>query len=192
MSPLKLAIIIGSTRKGRFGPVPANWFAEHARRHGGFDVDVVDLLDCSLPVDIGHHGDDDEHPAVAALGQRLKKADAFVVVTPEYNHSFPAPLKAAIDYYNAEWNAKPVGFVSYGGMVGGQRAVEQLRQVFPEVHAITVRDTISFVNYWTLFDEDGNPKDAEGTSAAAKQLLDQLTWWGNALRTARNDTPYQP
>lgn len=191
MSPLNLAIIIGSTRKGRFGPVPANWFAEQARAHGGFEVDVVDLLDCSLPVDIGHHGED-EHPAVSTLGGRLKNADAFVVVTPEYNHSFPAPLKAAIDYYNAEWNAKPVGFVSYGGMVGGQRAVEQLRQIFPEVHAMTVRDTISFVNYWTLFDEDGNPKDAEGTAAAAKKLLDQLLWWGNTLRTARNDTPYQP
>lgn len=188
---LNLAVIIGSTRKGRFGPVPANWFAQQAAEHGDFTVDVVDLLECALPVDIGQH-EEESHPAVTELGARLSKADAFVVVTPEYNHSFPAPLKAAIDYYGTEWNAKPVGFVSYGGMVGGQRAVEQLRQVFPEVHAMTVRDTISFVNFWTLFDEDGRPKDVEGTGLAAKKLLDQLSWWGQTLRTARTHTPYMP
>jgi NAD(P)H-dependent FMN reductase len=189
-TPLRLAVIIGSTRRGRFGPVPANWIAERARRHGGFDVDVVDLLDDRLPVDIGHH-DEDVHPSVAALSPRLRAADAFIVVTPEYNHSFPAPLKAAIDYYQQEWHAKPVGFVSYGGMAGGQRAVEQLRQIFPEVHALTVRNTISFVNFWELFDEDGQPKDAHSCDGAAKGMLDQIAWWAAALRTARDAVAYQ-
>ncbi|GAA4918364.1 NAD(P)H-dependent FMN reductase [Stackebrandtia albiflava] len=190
--PLKLAVIIGSTRKGRFGPVPANWIAERARAHGDYEVDVIDLMELRLPVDIGHHEEgEDDYPVVVELGRRLAAADAFVVVTPEYNHSYPAPLKAAIDYYNDEWNAKPVGFVSYGGMVGGQRAVEHLRQVFPEVHAVTVRDTIALVNYWGLCDESGALRESVEADAAAKKLLDQLAWWGRSLRDARNRTPYR-
>ncbi|MEV0643990.1 NAD(P)H-dependent oxidoreductase [Phytomonospora sp. NPDC050363] len=185
---LKLAVIIGSTREGRFGPVPAEWIAEEARRYGGFDVDVVDLLDCELPAHIT--GDSDDHPNVRSLSARLHAADAFVVVTPEYNHSYPAGLKAAIDHYQAEWHTKPVGFVSYGGMVGGQRAVEHLRQIFPEVHALTVRDTIGLVNYWTLLGPDGRFAEPEALAGAAKGMLGQLTWWGRALRTARLETAY--
>src|SRR5690606_11445979 len=177
---LKLAVIIGSTRKGRFGPVPANWFAGRARDHGDFDVDVIDLAETDLPVHMHH----DDHPHVSAVSQRLHAADAFVIVTPEYNHSFPAPLKAAIDWYQDEWHAKPVGFVSYGGMVGGQRAVEQLRQIFPEVHALTIRNTINFVNFWDRFDDAGRPRDADAVNKAAVELLDQLGWWAAALKQA--------
>jgi NAD(P)H-dependent FMN reductase len=83
-------------------------------------------------------------PEVASITLRLANADAFVVVTPKYNHNFPAPLKNAIDWRYNKWRAKPVGFVSYGGMGGGLRAVEQLRQVFAELHAVTVRDAVNF------------------------------------------------
>lgn len=183
---LNLAIIIGSTRAGRFGPVPANWFADRAREHGDYTVDVIDLKETPLPV----HLDVDGHPHVSAVSQRLHDADAFVIVTPEYNHSFPGPLKAAIDLYKHEWYAKPVGFVSYGGMVGGQRAVEQLRQIFPEVHALTIRDTINFVNFWDKFDDAGQPIDLDATNKAAAGLLDQLGWWATALKQARQTTPY--
>jgi len=190
-TPLRLAVIIGSTREGRFGPVPAAWIAERARRHGGYDVDVVDLADSDLPRNLGGFGESPHpHDHVRTLSERLDRADAFVVVTPEYNHSFPAPLKAAIDYFQLEWHAKPIGFVSYGGVAGGQRAVEQLRQVFCETHSMTVRNTIAFARYWELFDDNGEPFDSHSADSAATTMLDQIAWWGSVLRTARADTPY--
>ncbi|WP_314175025.1 NADPH-dependent FMN reductase [Streptomyces winkii] len=193
--PLRLAVIVGSVREGRFGPVVSRWFAQEARTYGDFEVDVIDLAEAEheLPVAFPEFGAP-LPPAVQAvrsgLSERLHAADAFVIVTPEYNHSFPAPLKNTIDWFREEWQAKPAGFVSYGGMAGGQRAVEHLRPVFAELHAVTVRETLSFHMAWERFDEDGRPRDEEGSSAAAKGMLRQLHWWGTALREARAKSPY--
>ncbi|QUH01123.1 NAD(P)H-dependent oxidoreductase [Saccharopolyspora erythraea] len=183
---LRLAVIVGSTREGRFAETVSAWFAEQAHTHNDMDVDVIDLADAGLPA---------VHPAEATpplqdFAARLDAADAFVIVTPEYNHGYPASLKFAIDSAYREWNAKPVGFVSYGGISGGLRAVEQLRQIFAELHAVTVRDTVSFHGVWGQFGEDGNPVDAEGVNQAAKKMLDQLVWWGRATRDARTHRPY--
>lgn len=186
---LRLAVIVASTREGRFGPVVAAWFVDRARRHGGFDVDVIDLAEIDLPATLTAFGAP-QPAAVDALAPRLAAADAFVVVTPEYNHSYPASIKIAIDWYRDEWRAKPVGFVSYGGLAGGLRAVEHLRTVFAEVHATTVRDTVSFHGCWDKFDESGSPVDPQGCDSAAKTVLDQLGWWGRALREARERVPY--
>ena len=196
-APLRLAVIVGSVREGRFGPVVADWFAGEARAHGTFDVDVLDLAEAEhvLPVafpDFSAPVPDDVARVRSGLAERLDAADAFVIVTPEYNHSFPAALKNTIDWFHGEWQAKPVGFVSYGGMSGGLRAVEQLRQVFPELHAVTVRDSLSFHSAWERFDGAGRPHDAEGSAAAAKGMLGQLEWWGTALRQARGSAPYGP
>ncbi|MFI0486540.1 NADPH-dependent FMN reductase [Actinomadura sp. 9N215] len=120
----------------------------------------------------------------------LDAADAFVVVTCEYNHSFPGTLKNLIDTHFYEWRAKPVAFVSYGGLAGRLRSVEHLRTVFAELHAVTVRDTVSFHHPWNWFGNDGQPENAEDAAAAAKGMLDQLTWWGRALRDARSVRPY--
>ncbi|RAJ66900.1 NAD(P)H-dependent FMN reductase [Streptomyces sp. Amel2xB2] len=193
--PLRLAVIVGSVREGRFGPVVAHWFAEEARTYGEFEVDVLDLAraEHELPVAFPEFGaplPDAVRETHRALSERLAAADAFVIVTPEYNHSYPAPLKNTIDWFREEWQAKPAGFVSYGGMAGGQRAVEHLRPVFAELHAVTVRETLSFHMAWERFDEDGVPHDREGTSAAAKGMLRQLRWWGGALREARAKSPY--
>src|SRR5690606_5287867 len=106
----------------------------------------------------------------------------------EYNHGYPAALKLAIDWLRDEWRAKPVGFVAYGGISGGLRAVEQLRLVFAELHAMTVRDVVSFHNAWDLFDAAGMPRDPEGCAAAARGMLDQLAWWARALHDARGQT----
>ena len=194
-SPLRLAVIVGSVREGRFGPVVADWFAGEARDYGTFDVDVLDLAEAEhvLPVafpDFSVPMPDDIARVRGGLAERLDAADAFVIVTPEYNHSFPAALKNTIDWFHGEWQAKPVGFVSYGGMSGGLRAVEQLRQVFPELHAVTVRDSLSFHSAWERFDGEGRPHDPEGSAAAAKGMLGQLEWWGAALRQAREAAPY--
>ncbi|WP_033438473.1 NADPH-dependent FMN reductase [Saccharothrix sp. NRRL B-16314] len=186
---IKLAIIVGSTRKGRFAPVVANWFADRAKQRADLSVDVLDLDDLDLP-DRLHGFGEERAPEVALVSPRLAGADAFVVITPEYNHSFPAPLKSAIDWHFTEWQAKPVGFVSYGGVGGGLRAVEQLRQVFAELHAVTVRDGVSFHGAWERFDAEGNPVDADGADKAATTLLDQLVWWGTALQEARAKRPY--
>ena len=184
---LHVAVIIGSTRRGRFAPTVAKWFASHAGRRQDMAVDVIDLAEAQFPAVLG----DNPGSEVMAVSQQLAAADAFVIVTPEYNHSFPAPLKNAIDWHSREWHAKPVAFVSYGGRAGGLRAVEQLRQVFAELHAVSVRDTVSFHDVWTQFDSDGWPTSPDGCEAAAKSMLDQLTWWGYALREARAKCPYR-
>ncbi|MFI9723690.1 NADPH-dependent FMN reductase [Streptomyces sp. NPDC052396] len=190
-SRLKLAVIIGSVREGRFGPTAANWFAGEARRRDDIEVDLVDLAEVHLGQEAPSMSPSPE--ALAALGQltpRLAAADAFVVVTAEYNHSYPAALKNAIDWHNTQFHAKPVAFVSYGGLAGGLRAVEHLRQVFAELHAVTTRDTVSFHGTWEHFESDGRLKNPEGPNTAAKKLLDQVTWWARVLREARAKDPY--
>jgi NAD(P)H-dependent FMN reductase len=190
---LRIAVIVGSVREGRFGPTVANWFAGQAAGRTDMSADVVDLAGLRLPLEMPPFGSAPTPEAARALGEltpRLAAADAFVVVTPEYNHSFPASLKNAVDWHNKEWRAKPVGFVSYGGVSGGLRAVEQLRLVFAELHAVTVRDTVSFHGAWSQFDDHGDPTSPEGCNGAAKTMLDQLAWWAWALREARASHPY--
>ncbi|WP_433331174.1 NADPH-dependent FMN reductase [Spirillospora sp. CA-294931] len=183
--PLRVAIIVGSTREGRFGPVVADWFTGQAKGHAGVDIDVIDLAETDLPYVLGHGTDD-----LDSVRARLSEADAFVVITPEYNHSYPASLKNVIDHHFFEWRAKPVAFVSYGGLSGGLRAVEHLRAVFAELHAVSIRDTVSFHGAGDAFHENGDPKEPDGCNAAAASLLDQLTWWARALREARTKIPY--
>jgi NAD(P)H-dependent FMN reductase len=99
-------------------------------------------------------------------------------------------LKNAIDWHGPQFHAKPVAFVSYGGMSGGLRAVEHLRLVFAELHAVTTRDTVSFHGAWQQFDQQGELKEPEAAAAAAKTMLDQLIWWARALRDAKAARPY--
>jgi len=187
---IRLAVIIGSIRAGRFGPTVAAWFTREANRDERFDIDVIDLAEANLPAVITSELAPDEAVAIGAVTPRLDAADAFVIVTPEYNHSFPAALKNAIDWHFVQWQAKPVAFVSYGGLAGGLRAVEHLRQIFCELHAVTVRDTISFHGGAYEFNENGEPKDVEGSATAAKVMLEKLSWWAIALRDARAKVPY--
>ena len=190
----KLVIIIGSVREGRFGPVVASWVAEQATAHGAFDVEIADLADYEIPLTLPaappkFAGADYPRPAgMAALSSRLDEADAFILVTPEYNHSYPASLKAAIDWHFTHWTAKPVAFVSYGGAAGGRHAVLHLENVLTELHAVTIRDGLTFPNYFTSW-QDGRPQDPEA-AGYAKTLLDQLAWWAATLHTARDATPY--
>jgi NAD(P)H-dependent FMN reductase len=133
-------LIYGSTRKGRFCDTVARWAASQIVADSRFLLEIVDP-----GVDNGT--DSLTKPGSEAIGSPqavIERADAVVVVTPEYNHGYPAPLKALIDSTGLQWHAKPVAFVSYGGVSGGLRAVEQLRQVFAELHAVTVRDAVSF------------------------------------------------
>jgi NAD(P)H-dependent FMN reductase len=183
---IKVALIYGSTRKGRFCDKVAGWAAQEIARHKGFSLEVIDPAVDSLP----SHSDDDPVQGSRSLWQRVAAADAFIVVTPEYNHGYPAPLKGLIDSIGAEWHAKPVAFVSYGGASGGLRAVEQLRLVFAELHTVTIRDAVSFAGAWEQFDESGKLLEPERHRRAMTTLLERLRWWAIALRTARNAVPY--
>jgi NAD(P)H-dependent FMN reductase len=184
---LHVAIIVGSTREGRFGGTVAEWFVEHARRRRDMVLDVIDLVDNPMPWELSMT----PTAEISSFRSRIGTADAFVVITPEYNHSFPSALKSAIDNVREEWEAKPVAFVSYGGVSGGLRAVEHLRQVFGELHAVAIRDSVSFHSAWDQFDDTGAAVDAVGCGGAAKTMLDRLAWWALALRTAREAVPYE-
>ncbi|MQA11319.1 MAG: NADPH-dependent oxidoreductase [Pseudonocardiaceae bacterium] len=181
---LRVVVIIGSTREGRLGDTIGDWFVEQARRRADIDPSTVDLAGFDFPA---------SYPLVASDGmldfvQRIERADGFVVVTPEYNRSFPASLKQAIDYAYDEWHAKPVGFVSYGCRSTGLYAVEQLRAVFTELHVVTMRDSVSFNLLDGDVDDTGAPLEAATRGRlgqAVNTMLDQLVWWGRALRAAR-------
>ncbi|SUE30671.1 oxidoreductase [Nocardia farcinica] len=182
-TPLRLEVIVASVRPERFAPVVADWFLRTVRARPEFDTGVIDLLDTPLPVDLT------ENSEVAAFRARLAAADAFVAVTSEYNHGYPASLKTAFDSAKHEWRAKPIGFVSYGGLSGGLRAVEQLRQVVAEIHMVSVRETVSFHQAKRRFDADGHTADGAAVDAAGR-MIGQLAWWARVLRDARRADPY--
>jgi NAD(P)H-dependent FMN reductase len=188
---LRLAVLTTCGNDSRSGPLVAQWFVREAEQYGGYEVDVIDLAQAELPVLITRPPSPEAELRLASVTPRLAAADAFVIVTPEYNRAYPAVLKGAIDWHVAEWRAKPIGFVSYGGRSGGLRAIEQLRLVFAELHAVTLRDSVNFIDVWDQFGPDGLPKDGPGCSGAAKVMLDQLQWWATSLREARLNRPYR-
>jgi NAD(P)H-dependent FMN reductase len=174
---LRVGVIYGSTRPGRFCDTIAHWTTRQLAQAGGFET--IDIDPASLP-------------GAPELRSRIEGCDGFVVVTPEYNHGYPAPLKQLIDSFGPEWHAKPVGFVSYGGISGGLRAVEQLRQVFAELHAVSIRDSVSFAGAWEHFDTEGVLRHPERAERSVAAMLARLRWWAKALREARAATPYAP
>ncbi|WP_437800660.1 NADPH-dependent FMN reductase [Sorangium sp. So ce693] len=183
---LKVAIILGSTRPGRNGEAVAKWVHDVAAKKGGADYELVDIKDFDLPLL--------DEPAPPSMGQytkphtkawaaKIDSFDAFVFVTPEYNHGTSGALKNAIDYLYKEWNNKAAGFVSYGS-AGGSRAVEQLRLVMAELQIADVRAQVML----SLFDDFENfsvfkPRPRHEKSVGA--LLDQLIAWAGAMKTLR-------
>jgi NAD(P)H-dependent FMN reductase len=180
---LRVAVIIGSVRNGRFGGHIGAWVH---KRLAEMDIDTedIDLADLTFPHTMV------AHPDIASFAARIGRADAVVVVTPEYNHSYPGPLKTAIDTLRDEWRAKPVAFVSYGGMAGGLRAVEALRLVFAELHAVTIRDTVSLHNPWGPAADPAVDYPDQAADEALHTMMRQLLWWADALRAARCREPY--
>lgn len=175
--PTRLSLEVLSTNPsgGRSGPRVARWFLEQAVAAPGFRARLLDL-------GRGSGGPD--------LARRVARADAVVLVTPEYNHSFPGELKVAIDGLREEWRLTPVGVVSYGGISGGLRATEQLRLVLAELRAVVVRETVSFAHVRDRFDAAGRLRDPEGPAVAAARLLAELGWWARVLREGRERTPF--
>jgi NAD(P)H-dependent FMN reductase len=184
----RLTIIIGSTRPGRAGLPIARWFADRARSHGGFDVNMVDLAELNLPL-----LDEPNHPRLRRYIHRHTKdwsaivdaSDAFAIVTPEYNNGYPAALKNAIDYLHEEWCDKPVGFVSYGGVSAGTRAVQQLKQVVTTLKMHPVVEAVSIPFHVQFIGDDGRVQANEIMEQAADAMLDELARVEGALRPLR-------
>lgn len=133
---MTLALIYGSARQGRFCDTVASWLIRELETSDVFSLTIIDPVRMKSA-----RGDKSAGPA-EWMERKVAEADAFIVITPEYNHGYPAALKEMIDAVYEPWHAKPVAFVSYGGASGGIRAVEQLRQVFGELHAVTLRDLL--------------------------------------------------
>jgi NAD(P)H-dependent FMN reductase len=190
----KLLVIVGSTRPGRAADLVVPWVTSAARAHDGFDTEVADLRDWPLPMFAEHAGTIGDisdptysEPIVQAWNKRVKQADAFIVVTPEYNHSVPGGLKNAIDtvWLSYGFRNKPVAVVGYSGSIGGGiRAIEHLAHVFIEVEAVPLRNAVVIPFVRTAFGEDGEPVNPE-LDIRLQVMLDDLAWWSSALEKAR-------
>ncbi|HQY98192.1 MAG TPA: NAD(P)H-dependent oxidoreductase [Phycicoccus sp.] len=183
----RLLVIIGSTRPGRVGPAFANWFVDRARAHGGFEVEVADLAEIDLPMfnEAKHPKFGDyEHQHTKDWSATVAAADAIVFVVPEYNYGYNAATKNAIDYLSKEWADKAVSFVSYGGIGGGTRAVQQLKQVVTTLRMVPIFESINIPFAANHLDEERKVKPSDERDAAADVMLDELLRVTSLLRPA--------
>ena len=174
---MKIKIILGSTRQGRVSEVIGKWVMEQAKNISGAEFELLDLREYPMPffdepVSPSQIKEPYTNPAVAKWTAKIVEGDAFIIVTPEYSHGYPAVLKNALDYVYKEWNGKKIAFVGYGG-VGAARAIEQLRQVVIELQMIPMRSAVHITKFWELFDEKGQLK-LDKYNQDLKSVLDQL------------------
>lgn len=184
----RLKVIVASTREERKGAVIADWFVNIMNAHPEFEVEVLDLKDINLPF-----LDEPEHPRLQNYrndhtrqwGETIDSADAFVFVTCEYNYGFPPSLKNALDFVSQEWNYKPVGFISYGGMGGGVRAVQMLKQVVTTLKMVPLFEAVyipffnKYINENDVFEGTEEQKEATGI------MLNELALWADNLKIMR-------
>jgi NAD(P)H-dependent FMN reductase len=187
----KLLVIIASTRPGRIGVPVANWFMEQAGAHDGFDPELVDLYELDLPL-----LDEPNHPRLRqytkehtkAWSETVDSADAVVFVTAEYNHSFPAALKNAIDYLHNEWRHKPLGFVSYGGVAAGTRAMQALKPVAIALALVPIVAAVNIPFVQQFLSEDRTIVGNDVMVQAAADMLDELMTMHGALAPLRSQS----
>ncbi len=189
----QILVIIASTRQGRFADTIVKWLAPILAARTDATYEFADLRDWKFPyidepdstvkVETEYTADDPR----SAWRDTVAGADGFIVITPEYNHGYPAVLKTAMDALYAPWKNKPMAFISYGGSAGGARAVEQLRQVAIELQMAPIRSAVVLASASRMFTIDGttdNPMSAK----AAVAMLDQLAWWTATLKAGRELT----
>lgn len=189
MSELKIGIILGSTRPGRKGVQVAEWVLEQASKRDDAQYDLIDLADFNLP-----HLDEELPPAMGqyanahtkAWSEKISQYDGFVFITPEYNGAPSAALINAIDFLHHEWNNKAVGFVSYGGMASGLRAVEHLRQIAGSLQMADVSVPVG-VSLITDFEAHTVLKPIPHHERLLNRMLDQLVSWSGALKGVREN-----
>lgn len=185
-----IKIITGSIRPQRFNIQPAEWIMDVTSTKDGIEAELLDLEEINLPFldepmpPMQQHYIQDHTKRWAAM---VDEADGFVMVTPEYNHSYSPVLKNAIDYLFVEWNYKPVVFVSYGSMAGGARAVEHLRNVVSEVRMYDLREQVLIPNYWESLDENGKYQFSAKENEAASEMIGNLSFWADYMKAAREE-----
>jgi NAD(P)H-dependent FMN reductase len=192
----KLQVIVGSTRPTRAADLVVPWVVARASAHHEFDVELIDLRDWPLPFFSEHMGTIGDfsdptysEPIVKAWNNKIKEGDAYVIITPEYNHSLPGVLKNAIDslFLSFALRNKPIAAVSYSGSIGaGIRAVEHLAQVVIEAEAVPLRNTVVIPYVTNAFDEHGEAKDP-AANVSLDVMLDDLAWWSHVLETGRTN-----
>lgn len=186
---LKFAIIISSTRETRFADKPTKWVKDIADQRSDASFEVLDLRDYPMPF-FEEAASSAWMPSTNEVAvkwqQKLTEFDGFIFITAEYNHGPTAVLKNALDYASVEWNKKPAAFVGYGS-VGGARAVEQLRTIAIELQMANIKTAVfiqgaDFMGAWR---QGAALEDMDHLQPGVKALLDELVWWGQALKTAR-------
>jgi len=187
---VSIKVILGSTRPGRFGIQPAEWIMKLSEQYGDdATFELVDLKEVNLPF-----LDTPVPPSTSATyqsehqeawGKIIGEADGFVIVTAEYNHGIPAPLKNAIDFLASEWANKPVAFVGYGADAGGIRAMEQLRQVVSWLKMHDISKFVSFPFYYQNLDNQGKYQFSDADAERANSMLQDLVFWAKELKPIR-------
>jgi len=186
---LKLHVIICSTRPGRVGPSVARWFHDFAVQHGRFDASLVDLADFNLPI-----FDEPNHPATGKYTKQhtqrwsasVASADAYAFVTPEYNYGPPPSFVNALNYLYKEWNYKPCGFVSYGGVSGGLRAVQLEKQLVTTLKMMPMMEGVMVPMVAKLLDENKAFQANDLIRSAATTMLNELLRWAEGLKAMRD------
>lgn len=188
-----LKIITASTRPGRKGPALANWIFDLAKKHTEFTVELLDLAEINLPF-----LDEPNHPSMQKYTKEHTKkwsatiaaADAFIFVTPEYNFGYPASLKNALDFLYNEWTYKPVAFVSYGGIAGGTRSMQALKQVISAMNMVPVLEAVNVPFFTKYIDEQNKFNADEIIQKSAEGMLKELGRWTETLQQMRNKKPH--
>lgn len=186
---IKLKILTGSTRPGRFNIQPATWITEIAKKRTDISVEMIDVQELNLPFldepmpPLMHQYSKDH---TKAWSKQVAEADAFIFVTPEYNHSYSPALKNALDYLYHEWTYKPVAYVSYGSLAGGSRAVEHLRGVAGEMKMFDLKEQILLPNYWGNMSSEGQYQFTADQEKEAVAMIDSLVFWAEQMKTARS------
>jgi NAD(P)H-dependent FMN reductase len=192
MAKVKIGIIISTTRAGRFGDKPAKWIKDIASQRDDLTVEVLDLRDYPMPF-FDEAASNAWVPSQNEVAQRWQKKvaefDGYIFVTAEYNRSIPAVLKNALDYAYPEWNKKPTAFVGYGS-VGAARAIEQLRLIAIELQMAPTRTGVHIqgADFMTVWKGAREITELSYLQQNATDMLDQLVWWANALKAARERT----
>jgi len=186
--PLKLNIVIVSTRPGRVGPSVAEWVHERALAHGGFEVELVDLASFELPIfDEPKHPrfQDYQHDHTKAWSESVASADAFVFVSPEYNYFAPPSFVNAVDFLFNEWNYKVAGLVTYGGPLAGARAAQMEKLHLTSVKVMTVPEGVGVPMVFKHIDEQKKFNPPEALEPSLTAMLDELAKWAGALKPLR-------
>jgi NAD(P)H-dependent FMN reductase len=184
---MKLAVVVVSTREGRVGDVVGRWFQQYAQEHGEFEVELLDLKEVNLPL-----LDEPKHPLMhdyqfehtKRWSALIEPADAIVFVTPEYDYFVPGALVNAIDYLSQEWRYKPAGFVGYGGISGGLRAIQAAKPLLTSVKMMPLPESVS-IHFVQNNITDGVFTPERKHMDMARLMLDELAKWAAALQPMR-------